>query len=138
MSIAFVDIQKGAIRSFQLNHPCPWFPGGIVGTKTPEGCVQVPIPVSTCVDAMKALAIADPPGFQIVNDDDKLAVLRHQNLPFIRETRNQLLAMCDWRVMPDSSLTPEKRIEWVAYRKALRDFPENGDVLNPVWPSMPI
>jgi len=106
---------------------------------TPYGCVSVPIPSSIiCIDAMKAIRVPDAPGFMIIDDDEKLALLRALALPNIRETRNQLLAMCDWRVMPDSPYTPEKRAEWMDYRQALRDLTNTCELLNPVWPTMPI
>jgi len=89
------------------------------------------------MDAIKAVSISDYPGFEIVDDEDKLAIIRIQNLPYIRETRTQLLTICDWRVMPDAVLTPEQRSKWVAYRQALRDFPETNGVINQVWPTMP-
>ena len=144
MSIAFVDVTTSAIHSTyfppsleMLNHIFPHMMNQEPPV-TPDGCVDVPIPETiTCTDAIKAFQISDTPGFMIVDDEDKLAELRTRALPHIRETRNQLITMCDWRVMPDSPLTPEKRAEWFAYRQALRDLPNIQDVLNPVWPSMP-
>ena len=49
----------------------------------------------------------------------------------LRETRNILLKETDW--------TDKYNIEeWVAYRQALRDLPENTeDPTNPVWPEQP-
>jgi len=141
MSVAFVDLTTGAIHSMHFlsfGMPHHIFPQMNQEPVTPDGCVSVPIPEAiTCTEAMKAIQISDPPGFMIVDDENKLAELRALALPHVRETRNQLIAMCDWRVMPDSPLTPEKRAEWVAYRQALRDLPNTSDVLNPMWPSMP-
>lgn len=137
MSIAFVDLVTGIIHSVYTFQPDI----GVFSKHepvTPDGCVRIEIHASiVCIDAIKTISITEPPYFEIVNDEDKLAILRIQNLPYIRETRNQLLAMCDWRVLPDSPITNEQRIEWVAYRQALRDFPEKGDVINQVWPTMP-
>lgn len=55
----------------------------------------------------------------------------------VRENRNRLLAMSDWTQLPDSPLTDEKKVEWLTYRQALRDFPEIGDLENQVWPIAP-
>jgi len=37
----------------------------------------------------------------------------------MRNARNNLLAQCDWRVLPDAP-NPSA---WIVYRQALRDFP---------------
>jgi hypothetical protein len=142
MSFAFVDSVTGAIHSFYTSvNNAPAFLGEPTGTQapaTPEGCISVPIPDSiVTTDAIKAVRISEVPGFAIVDDAEMLADLRDRALPHVRETRNQLMAMCDWRVMPDSPLTPEKRAEWVAYRQALRDLPSTTELVRPVWPDMP-
>lgn len=144
MSVAIVEIDTGKIQSifvpgFQdpmhFMHPEPQEPREPV---IPEGCVSVPLPADiVTTDAIRVVSQSDPPGFAIVNDDAKLAELRARSMPYIRETRNQLIAMCDWRVMPDSPLSAEKRQEWIAYRQALRDFPATTDPIRPVWPAMP-
>lgn len=46
-----------------------------------------------------------------------------------RIRRQQLLDASDWRMLPDSPLTPDQRAAWAAYRQALRDLP-----LHPDWP----
>jgi hypothetical protein len=58
----------------------------------------------------------------------------------IREERNRLLSESDISVLPDrwATYTEEKRLEWAAYRQALRDLPQNTtDPFNPVWPVKP-
>ena len=59
----------------------------------------------------------------------------------LRNERNQKLALCDWTALPDSALTDDKKAEWVAYRKKLRDFPatyNNDSVKGTItWPSEP-
>jgi|GEM_PF-1511320 len=55
----------------------------------------------------------------------------------IRAQRNGLLAACDWTQMPDAPLTAAQKATWAVYRKALRDFPETCDPMNPVWPARP-
>lgn len=49
-----------------------------------------------------------------------------------RYRRDQELAATDWTQMADADLTPEKKLEWKAYRQALRDYPETE-----VWPDKP-
>tara|TARA_B110000208_G_C11782938_1_gene434582 strand:+ start:2493 stop:2930 length:438 start_codon:yes stop_codon:yes gene_type:complete len=59
----------------------------------------------------------------------------------IRLGRDIKLQISDWRVMPDSPLTEEKKAEWVTYRQALRDVPENNTGLTHLddvtWPGEP-
>lgn len=59
----------------------------------------------------------------------------------IRYRRAQLLAWCDWTQATDSPLTSEKKVEWAAYRQALRDLTTTyADAVNDsdiVWPTMP-
>ena len=43
----------------------------------------------------------------------------------LRNLRDNLLSQSDWRVMPDSPLSDDKKAEWIAYRQELRDVPEN-------------
>lgn len=50
-----------------------------------------------------------------------------------RSTRNTLLTASDWTQLPDVTLTPECKAEFVTYRQALRDI----DLANPVWPAIP-
>jgi hypothetical protein len=53
-----------------------------------------------------------------------------------REKRNQLLIETDWTQLPD---VPENiKSEWVAYRQALRDVPQQPDFpYNIIWPDKP-
>jgi hypothetical protein len=54
-------------------------------------------------------------------------------------TRDDLMAASDWTAATDSSLTPEQKAEWKAYRQTLRDIPETCETFpyNIVWPEMP-
>lgn len=53
----------------------------------------------------------------------------------LRNRRDQLLAACDWRVVPDA---PWDTAPWTAYRQALRDLPDNTtDPRLAVWPVQP-
>lgn len=56
----------------------------------------------------------------------------------MRFRRNRLLADCDWTVMSDSPITGAARAEWLNYRMALRNLPqEQTDPYNIVWPTAP-
>lgn len=56
----------------------------------------------------------------------------------LRAYRDGLLSLSDWTQLPDNPLNDTQRAEAVAYRQALRDFPETcQDPLNAVWPEAP-
>ena len=57
----------------------------------------------------------------------------------LRTKRNTLLAQTDYVATIDyPHATPEKKQEWLDYRQALRDLPDNTeDPANPVWPTAP-
>lgn len=56
----------------------------------------------------------------------------------LRTERNIRLSNSDWVMLPDVSLTTEKKEEWVTYRQALRDLPANtSDPENVTWPTPP-
>lgn len=53
----------------------------------------------------------------------------------LRLRRDSLLAACDWRLIED---VPGDKRAWKAYRKALRDLPDNTtDPRLAVWPEVP-
>ena len=58
-----------------------------------------------------------------------------------KDSRNSLLAACDWTVLPDSPLSAEKQAEWQTYRQVLRDLPAGlSNITNAagvVWPTSP-
>lgn len=74
---------------------------------------------------------ADADGQPIAIDPPPLSPERVARLA--RQVRGEALARSDWRVMPDSPLSTEQRAAWVAYRQALRDWPEQ-----PGWPGIPV
>lgn len=56
----------------------------------------------------------------------------------LRNTRNIRLKSCDYTQLADAPLTAEKKTEWLSYRQALRDLPQN--TVNPfdvTWPTQP-
>lgn len=56
----------------------------------------------------------------------------------IRARRDQLLRNTDYTQLLDYPVTDAQRAEVAAYRKALRDIPEQGgDPSNLVWPELP-
>ncbi len=90
---------------------------------------------------------ADPETQKIENGEivfkpgPTIADLNRDALSQMRIKRNNLLADCDWTVLPDSPLSVEKKAEWQNYRKALRDIPASHqsitDVEDVVWPFEP-
>jgi hypothetical protein len=55
-----------------------------------------------------------------------------------RRQRNNFLFMSDWAVLPDAPLSDVKKAEYLVYRQALRDVPEqSGFPENIVWPTKP-
>ena len=59
----------------------------------------------------------------------------------LRTKRDQKLAECDLTAVSDTALSDDKKAEWVAYRKKLRDLPASyndtsvkGEI---TWPSEP-
>lgn len=70
----------------------------------------------------------------------------------LRKIRNELLAECDWTLLPSSPLSSSKQDEWKAYRQALRDMPKTAastvanltstassplDMSSVTWPTKP-
>ncbi|MGF6672136.1 tail fiber assembly protein [Pseudomonas monsensis] len=56
----------------------------------------------------------------------------------VRNRRDQLLRATDFTQLPDFPATDEQRAEVTAYRKALRDIPEQGAKPSEVvWPVLP-
>jgi len=56
----------------------------------------------------------------------------------LRNIRNISLKSCDFTQLADAPLTAEKKTEWLSYRQALRDLPQN--TVNPfdvTWPTQP-
>lgn len=52
--------------------------------------------------------------------------------------RINLLDLSDWSQLPDNNLSVEKKAEWVVYRQALRDVPDQeGFPSNINWPVRP-
>ena len=62
-----------------------------------------------------------------------------QPLKELRTKRNKLLEQTDRYALPDwPHETLAKQTEWIEYRQALRDLPDNTeDPANPVWPTVP-
>lgn len=56
----------------------------------------------------------------------------------LRLTRDYKLKSCDWTMLVDSPLSSEKKLQWTAYRQALRDLPYNTQEPSLVeWPNEP-
>lgn len=85
-------------------------------------------PFGKMVDVEKQ-ALIDLP--VVVDEEEE----RYELLLKIRQRRNALLAATDYLLMPDYPLTDEQRAQVEAYRQALRNITEQGDLTNIVWPS---
>jgi hypothetical protein len=59
----------------------------------------------------------------------------------MKVARSGLLYSSDWTQLSDAPISDSKREEWVIYRQALRDVPENNvgvtDIADIVWPTAP-
>ena len=58
----------------------------------------------------------------------------------VRGQRDHLLSVSDWTTnSSDSPLSDEKKAEWVTYRQALRDYPDQAARVSdlPDWPTAP-
>lgn len=70
--------------------------------------------------------------------DVLIAALNDQAWGLVRAERDRRIAATDYTQMPDSPFTEQKRLEFAAYRKALRDVPQTYK--SPVdvdWPVIP-
>lgn len=57
---------------------------------------------------------------------------------YIRKVRDRLIQVTDFTQMSDASIAEDKRLEFAAYRQALRDLPQNFSNPNDViWPEKP-
>lgn len=76
--------------------------------------------------------------YTLIEDETKLQGLIDAEWEKIRAERNKRLASTDWTMLNDAQLDDEKKASYLAYRKALRDVPQNNeDPFNPVWPIQP-
>jgi hypothetical protein len=56
----------------------------------------------------------------------------------VKNKRNKLLALCDWTMLSDSPLDSANKAQWIEYRQALRDVPQQGvEPEQVVWPTQP-
>lgn len=55
----------------------------------------------------------------------------------VRSERNKKMADSDWSMLPDVSMSPERKQAWVEYRQQLRDITNQPDPTNIVWPKAP-
>lgn len=62
-------------------------------------------------------------------------------ISYVRSERDSKLWVSDWTQVPDSPLSDTDKAEWVTYRQALRDVPENyssaTSIDDVVWPTKP-
>jgi hypothetical protein len=59
----------------------------------------------------------------------------------VRQMRDAKISWSDYTLLSDAPISDSKREEWVIYRQALRDVPENNvgvtDIADIVWPTAP-
>jgi len=69
---------------------------------------------------------------------EEQAEIDTQKAAQVRRERNTKLAECDWTQLNDTPLDNTAKIQWTAYRQALRDVPSQaGFPHNVVWPTKP-
>jgi hypothetical protein len=69
---------------------------------------------------------------------EEQAEIDRQKADQVRRERNTKLAECDWTQLNDTPLDNTAKIQWTAYRQALRDVPSQaGFPHNVVWPTKP-
>jgi hypothetical protein len=69
---------------------------------------------------------------------EEQAEIDTQKAPQVRRERNTKLTECDWTQLNDTPLDNAAKIQWTAYRQALRDVPSQaGFPHNVVWPTKP-
>jgi len=74
----------------------------------------------------------------IVEDVERKQALDARRMKLVREERNKRLQQSDWTVLPDVTMSEDKKNQWLAYRQALRDLPSTvGDPCNVTWPESP-
>jgi len=67
-----------------------------------------------------------------------LGVWDNEQWNVIRSKRDKLLKESDWKILPDSPLTEQERLDWETYRQDLRDIPQDyTDPFNVTWPTEP-
>jgi hypothetical protein len=68
--------------------------------------------------------------------EGELAEIAAQKAQAVRSERNAKLTECDWTQLNDTPLDNAAKIQWTAYRQALRDVPSQaGFPDNVVWPT---
>ena len=73
---------------------------------------------------------------EAMSDEEKAEIDKSEAVR-MRQARNNLLYLSDWSQLADAPLQ-EKDSEWIAYRQALRDVPEQaGFPHNITWPTEP-
>ena len=80
--------------------------------------------------------------------NDKITALTAaEPMRLLRIERNVRLSKCDWKILPDTTLSDSKVVEWKTYRQALRDLPASAtpklndrsrlDLTSVTWPTEP-
>tara|TARA_R110000851_G_C12999182_1_gene558135 strand:- start:37 stop:405 length:369 start_codon:yes stop_codon:yes gene_type:complete len=71
----------------------------------------------------------------------KFSIPVEDSWTYVRMLRDAKLSACDWTVAADTPLSDSKKAEWVSYRTALRQLPNNLDDTTVketiTWPTKP-
>lgn len=118
------DIKTGFVTTMGTEHITASIPDGHDVLTVPYGMS----PLRKMVD-LKTKTLIDLP--VIVDEAEERETLLIQ----VRQRRNALLAATDYLLMPDYPITAEQRAQVEAYRQALRNITEQGDLTAIVWPS---
>lgn len=85
--------------------------------------------------------VYDAENNQVVETISDIPNVNAAVLASMRDTRDAMLASCDWTQMTDSPFSDSKKAEWMTYRQALRDVPANNsdatDLSDIIWPTKP-
>jgi len=76
-----------------------------------------------------------------IDNEDARANIAADTLTNLKIQRTALLYSSDWSQLVDAPISDSKKAEWVTYRQALRDIPENNtgatSLTDIVWPTEP-
>lgn len=99
----------------------------------PDGVEIVPLPDNLCWQCINNQVYKDGDGNWVFTENLEE---KEKFWKYLREQRNQRLTACDWTQLQDVELN--NKAEWLAYRQALRNLPNNTvDPTNPNWPMEP-
>lgn len=80
-----------------------------------------------------------PDASQIISAAQREAEALDAAWAALRAERDRRIAASDWVILRNLETSEPVPVEWLEYRQALRDLPENTvDFANPEWPTLPV